>query len=63
MKYLYRSRKNHKIAGVCGGLGEYFEIDPVWLRAIFLISALCGGFGIITYLVFWLLMPVEPYPK
>ena len=59
-KCLYRSRKNHKIAGVCGGIGEYFDIDPIWLRALFLVSAICGGLGLITYIILWILMPLEP---
>ena len=56
-RQLFRSRANRKIAGVCGGLGEFFDIDPIFLRAIFLISAFFGGLGIIIYLVLWLLMP------
>lgn len=60
IKQLYLSQKNRKIAGVCGGIGEYFNIDPIWIRALFLVSVLCGGLGIITYLIFWLLMPTKP---
>lgn len=56
-KQLFRSKINCKIAGVCGGLGEFFDIDPIFFRAIFLISAFFGGLGIIIYLVLWLLMP------
>ncbi|HLB56936.1 MAG TPA: PspC domain-containing protein [Coxiellaceae bacterium] len=56
-KQLFRSKTNCKIAGVCGGLGEFFDIDPIFFRAIFLISAFFGGLGIIIYLVLWLLMP------
>ena len=56
-KQLFRSKNNCKIAGVCGGLGEFFDIDPVFLRAIFLVSAFFGGLGIIIYIVLWILMP------
>lgn len=56
-KQLFRSKTNYKIAGVCGGLGEFFDIDPIFFRAIFLVSAFFGGLGIIIYIVLWLLMP------
>lgn len=56
-KQLFRSKTNRKIAGVCGGLGEFFDIDPVFFRAIFLVSAFFGGLGLIIYIVLWILMP------
>lgn len=56
-KQLFRSKTNCKIAGVCGGLGDFFDVDPIFFRAIFLISAFFGGLGIIIYFVLWLLMP------
>ncbi len=59
-KQLFRSETNCKIAGVCGGLGEFFDMDPVFLRAIFLISAFFGGLGILIYIVLWILMPKAP---
>ena len=59
-KNLYRSRNNHKVAGICGGLGDYFDMDPVIWRAIFLISILFGGLGLLTYLILWVLVPYEP---
>ncbi len=46
-----------KIAGVCAGLGEYFNIDPTLVRILFLLFAFFGGFGIIAYLICWLAMP------
>jgi len=48
---------NKKIAGVCGGLGEYFDIDPTIIRAAFLIAALGFGVGVLSYLILWLVMP------
>ena len=56
-KQLFRSLINRKIAGVCGGLGEFFDIDLVFFRAIFLVSAFFGGLGLIIYIVLWILMP------
>jgi len=56
---LYRSKMHRVIAGVCGGLGEYFDIDPVIIRALFVLAALGGGFGVIAYLVLWVVIPEE----
>ena len=58
-KHLMRSKSNRKIAGVCGGLGEFFDVDPIFFRALFLISAFFGGLGIIAYIVLWILMPLD----
>lgn len=59
-KQLFRSRANRKIAGVCGGLGEHFDMDPIFIRATFLVSIFFGGLGLLIYLVLWLLMPEQP---
>ncbi|MBA2653157.1 MAG: PspC domain-containing protein [Tatlockia sp.] len=59
-KRLYRSRKERLIAGVCGGLAEYFDMDPTWVRIIFIILMLIGGSAILVYLVMWLVVPEEP---
>jgi phage shock protein C len=57
---LTRSRTNRIIAGVCGGLGEYFGIDPTIIRIIFVLLALPGGApGILPYLILWVIMPEE----
>lgn len=51
-------RQNGIIAGVCGGLGAYFDISPFWFRLLFVILALPGGWpGVVPYLIFWLVMP------
>lgn len=63
VKRLYRSRKDKKIAGVCGGLGEYFNVDPVFFRIAFLIATLIWGGGLIIYLIMWLWIPKEPENK
>jgi phage shock protein C len=57
---LWRSRYNRKIAGVCGGLGEYFKVDPLWIRILFVIFFLMGGAAFIAYIIMWLLVPLEP---
>ena len=59
MKRLYRSVQDRKIAGVCGGLGVYFDIDPVFLRLFFLLSILFGGLGAVAYLVMWVMVPAQ----
>lgn len=57
---LRRSRTNHIIAGVCGGLEEFFGLDAFWFRLAFLIAMLPGGVpGIAAYLVMWLIVPSE----
>jgi phage shock protein C len=61
MKKLYRSSSDKKIAGVCGGLAEYFNIDATVIRGIFILLLLPGGFpGFIPYVIIWLLAPVKP---
>lgn len=57
-KRLYRSTDDRMIAGVCGGLAEYFKIDPVITRVIFLVLLLPGGFpGLIPYIILWIAVP------
>ncbi len=57
---LRRSRTNRRLAGVCGGLGEYFGIDPTIIRILFVLLALPGGLpGTLLYLILWLVMPEE----
>lgn len=58
-KRLYRSRKNRVIGGVCGGMGEYFGLDSVAIRLVFLILLFFGG-GLILYLIFWIVIPERP---
>ena len=59
MKRLYRPTKERKIAGVCAGLGEYFELDPVFFRLFFLFSILFGGLGAVAYVMLWILVPLR----
>lgn len=63
-KQLYRSTDNKVLGGVCGGLGEYFDVDAIIFRIIFFILLLPGGFpGLIPYLFLWLLVPAQPSTK
>jgi len=58
MNKLYRSKNNRWIAGICGGLGEFFNIDPTIVRVIWIIGTLFSmGFGIILYLILWAVIP------
>jgi len=60
-KKLYRSRKNKIIFGVCGGLAEYFNVDPTLVRILFIILLLASvGTAALLYLLLALVMPEEP---
>jgi phage shock protein C len=60
-KKLYRSRTNRWIFGVCGGLAEFFGIDPTVVRLVFVVGALLGfGSFILIYLVMFFVVPEEP---
>jgi len=54
---IYRSVDNRKIAGICGGLGEYFNIDPVIVRLAWIAFTLMGGAGILAYIIAWIVIP------
>jgi phage shock protein C len=57
---LYRSRTDRKLAGVCGGLAEYFgRTDTTVVRVAFVVLALLGGAGVPIYLAMWLVVPVQ----
>lgn len=60
MKKMYRSTKNKKIGGVCGGIAEFFSIDPTIVRVIFVILLLPGGLpGLLPYGIFWIMIPQQ----
>ena len=59
-KKLVRSRRDKKIAGVCGGFAEYIEADPTLVRLIWVLFALFGGWGLIGYIIAWIIVPLEP---
>ncbi len=56
-KRLYRSTKDRMIAGVCGGLAEYFDVDPVIIRVLFVVVTLGAGVGILGYIILWIVVP------
>lgn len=57
---LRRSRRDRVLAGVCGGLGEFFGLNPIWFRIAFLIAFIPGGVpGLVPYLILWLVIPKE----
>lgn len=55
---LYRSATDKVVAGVCGGLAHYFNIDPALVRLAFVVFALTGGAGVLLYIVLWVTVPV-----
>jgi phage shock protein C len=59
-KKLMRPQVGRKIAGVCAGVAEYFDLDVTLVRVVWLILAVCGGGGLIAYLIGWIVMPSEP---
>jgi phage shock protein C len=59
-KHLYRSSKNKTLAGVCGGIAEYFGIDPTIVRLIWIALTLLGGSGILLYIIAYFVMPKNP---
>ena len=62
-KPLYRSRVDKKIAGVCGGLAVYFNLDSTSVRMIFILLLLVGGSAILLYLLLWLIVPLAPLKR
>ena len=56
---LHKSSTNRVIAGVCGGLGEYFGVDATIVRLLFVLLAIFHGIGVLAYIVLWIVMPRE----
>ena len=56
-KKIYRSSSNRKIAGVCGGIAEYFDIDPTLVRLLWVIASWIGGSGLLAYIIACVIMP------
>jgi phage shock protein C len=56
---LYRSKTDRKLAGVCGGLAQYFNIDATLIRVLFVAITLFGA-GLVLYLAMWIIVPEEP---
>ncbi len=62
-KRLYRSTDDKMIAGVCGGIAEYFDIDPVIVRLVFVALLVGAGSGFLAYLVLYVVVPEAPDSK
>jgi len=60
MKRLYRSRKDKVISGLCGGIGEYFNVDPVIIRVLAVFLTFWGGSGVLAYIVGVIVVPLQP---
>ena len=59
-KKLYKSRENRMICGVCGGIAEYFNIDPTLIRLAWVLFSLSAGSGILAYIIAAIVIPDEP---
>ena len=60
-KKLYRDEYHKKIAGVCAGLAEYFNVDVTLIRVLFVLTLILKGGGVIVYIVLWIVLPVKNY--
>jgi phage shock protein C len=61
-KRFHRVESGKKIAGVCLGLSEYFNIDVTLVRVLFVVLALAGGAAVLAYVILWLVAPGEEHP-
>ncbi|MBI3872734.1 MAG: PspC domain-containing protein [candidate division Zixibacteria bacterium] len=59
-KHIHRSNQSKVIAGVCGGMGEYFDVDPTWIRLVFVLLIFASGFGLLAYVIAWIVVPRQP---
>ena len=59
-KKLYRSRRSSMIAGICGGLGEYLNVDPTIMRLAAVLLVFADGIGLIAYIIGWIIIPRNP---
>ncbi len=59
-KQLYRSVQNRRIAGVAGGIAEYFAVDPTLIRLLWLLAVFLGGSGVLGYIIAWIVIPEAP---
>ncbi|GMT45851.1 MAG: hypothetical protein IEMM0006_1683 [bacterium] len=61
-KKLYRTTYDKIIGGVAGGLSEYFDVDVVIFRLLFVLLVLLGGGGLVAYIIMWIVVPAQPIP-
>lgn len=59
-KRLYRSRKERMLGGVCGGIAEYFDVDPTIVRLAWVLFTFAGGAGLVAYIIAWIIVPEAP---
>ena len=59
-KKLYKSKTDKKIAGVCGGIAEYFGVDSMWVRLGWILIVLCMGTGLLAYIICAIVIPEKP---
>ena len=59
-KKLYRSRQNRMLGGVCGGIGEYLNLDPTVIRLLWVLFSFMGGSGLLAYLICLVIIPEHP---
>ena len=59
VKKLYRSAANRWLGGVCGGIGEYFNVDPTLIRLVWILFLFAGGAGLLAYIIAWIIIPLE----
>ncbi len=57
VKKVYRSKTDKKLAGVCGGIAEYFNIDSTLVRLVFVLLSMAGGMGVLGYLICMIVIP------
>ncbi len=57
---LVRPRQSRKIAGVCAGLAEYYDLDATLIRIVWAVCVICGGVGLLAYIAAWIIIPEEP---
>ena len=60
-KRLYKSKENKMLAGVCGGIAEYFNLDPTLIRLGWIVFSALGGSGILAYIIAAIVIPQNPY--
>jgi phage shock protein C len=60
IKRLYRSTKDKILGGVCGGIAEYYNMDPTIVRLLWVIFSLIYGVGILAYIIAWIIVPQAP---
>ncbi len=60
-KKLYRSLENRMIAGVCGGIAEYMDLDPTIVRLAWVVMVFGLGFGVLAYIIAWIIVPERTF--